>query len=72
MYVCVCGAVTERHIRSAVRDGVVTYQQLRQELPVARCCGRCKPMAKKILAEAVASEFPALPNRVVLPSPLAA
>lgn len=72
MYVCVCGAVTERQIRSAVRNGVVTFQQLRRELPVARCCGRCKPLAKAILAEAVSSEFPAVPNHVILPSPTAA
>lgn len=72
MYVCICGAVTDRQIRQAARDGVFTFQQLRQELPVARCCGRCKPLARKILAEAVAAEFPAVPNRVVLPTPAAA
>ena len=72
MYVCVCGAVTERQIWQAARDGVFNYQQLRQALPIARCCGRCKPLAKKVLAEAVAAEFPSLPERVILPAPAAA
>ena len=72
MYVCVCGAVTERHIWQAVREGACTYQDLRQALPIARCCGRCKPTARKVLAEAVAAEFPALPARITLPSPAAA
>lgn len=73
MYVCVCNAVTERQIRLAVRDdGVVTFRQLQAELRVAVCCGRCEPCARRVLADALAERFPALPARVTLPDPTAA
>ncbi len=72
MYVCLCGAVTERQIWQAARDGVFTFQQLRRELPIGRCCGRCKPHARRVLAEAVSAEFPAVPAHVVLPTGAAA
>lgn len=67
MYVCVCRAVTDRQIHHAVRDGVVTFEQLRMELGVARNCGRCRPMAMQIFHEARAQHFPGLPSRVILP-----
>lgn len=49
MYVCVCNAVTDRDIEKAVDNGIVTFQDLRQELNVATCCGRCETCAKNIL-----------------------
>ncbi|MDZ7748828.1 MAG: (2Fe-2S)-binding protein [Halofilum sp. (in: g-proteobacteria)] len=69
MYVCVCNAVTDRHIRHAVRNGVLTFEQLRMELRVSTCCGRCEPFARQVLAEAVSEQFPAFPARVHLPLP---
>jgi len=72
MYVCVCQAVTERQIHHAVRDGVVTFDQLRMELGVATCCGRCRHVAVKVFHEARATHFPSLPTRVILPSTAAA
>ncbi len=68
MYVCVCNAVTDRQIRRAVHQGVVTFQQLQLELAVSTCCGRCEPTARQVLAEAVAAEFPAFPEGVELPA----
>lgn len=70
MYVCICNSVTERQIRMAVRDdGAVTFRQLQTQLNVAVCCGRCEPCARRVLAEALAAQFPALPARVILPDP---
>jgi bacterioferritin-associated ferredoxin len=67
MYVCVCNAVTDRQIRRAVHRGVLTFQQLQLELAISTCCGRCEPTARRVLAEAVATELPAIPDGVQLP-----
>jgi len=72
MYVCICQAVTDRQIHHAVREGVVTFEQLRMELGVSTCCGRCRPMALKVFHEARAQHFPRMPSRVVLPDGVAA
>ena len=69
MYVCVCNAVTDRQIRRAVRNGVLTFERLQLELAVSTCCGRCEPFARAVLAEAVAAEFPVFPAGVDLPAP---
>ncbi len=67
MYVCVCKAVTDHQIRCAVRDGIISFRELRMELGVATCCGRCAPTAKQVMAEALGDEFPERPKAVVLP-----
>lgn len=51
MYVCICRAITDSQIRRAVDQGVNTFSQLRRELAVAACCGRCAPLAREILRE---------------------
>jgi len=54
MYVCVCNAVTERHIVAAVREGAKTLRQLRQDLGVTAECGRCAKCAHGCLRAALA------------------
>jgi bacterioferritin-associated ferredoxin len=49
MYVCVCNAVTDKHIRHAVSQGCDSMRKLRVELGVAGCCGKCAPEAKALL-----------------------
>lgn len=51
MYVCLCNAVTDRAIRSAITDGCQSMQALRCKLGVATQCGRCKPHAQNLLRE---------------------
>ncbi|HTT04137.1 MAG TPA: bacterioferritin-associated ferredoxin [Steroidobacteraceae bacterium] len=51
MYVCICRGVTDSQIRRAVDAGAASLSQLRQELAVAACCGRCAPMARQIIRE---------------------
>lgn len=53
MYVCVCNAVTERHIDEAVRQGSSTLRHLRQELGVTAECGRCAVCARDCLRAAL-------------------
>jgi bacterioferritin-associated ferredoxin len=49
MYVCNCNGITEREIRGAVELGCTTLSDLRRDLGVATCCGKCAPHARKVL-----------------------
>jgi bacterioferritin-associated ferredoxin len=50
MIVCVCKAVSERHIRVAVKGGAASLRDLTRELGVGTCCGKCLPEAKAALS----------------------
>jgi bacterioferritin-associated ferredoxin len=41
MYVCVCHAVTDRQISASVAMGATSLKDLREELGVGSCCGKC-------------------------------
>ena len=56
MYVCVCNAVTERHIGAAVSEGAATLRDLRDRLGVAGECGRCATCARDCLRSALAEQ----------------
>lgn len=63
MYVCVCNAVTERDIGSAVADGCGSLRELRDQLGVGACCGRCTVCARDVLHQSLhahASHRPAV------------
>jgi bacterioferritin-associated ferredoxin len=51
MFVCICNAVTERDITSAVAAGCHSLRELRQQLGVGTCCGRCCNCARETLRE---------------------
>ncbi len=51
MYVCICNAVTERDIQEAVADGCSSLRQLREQLGVGACCGRCTGCARDMLRD---------------------
>ncbi|MFC5769997.1 (2Fe-2S)-binding protein [Thauera sinica] len=53
MYVCVCNAVTERHIFEAARSGMTRLRQLRETLGVTADCGRCAKCAHQCLRDAL-------------------
>lgn len=55
MIVCVCKAVSDRHIRSAVKDGATSLRDLNRELGVGSCCGKCVPEAKAALSASLDS-----------------
>jgi len=50
MIICVCKAVSDRHIRSAVKGGAGSLRDLTRELGVGTCCGKCLPEAKVALS----------------------
>ena len=55
MIICVCKAVSERHIRSAVKGGACSLRDLTRELGVGTCCGKCLPEAKATLTASLDS-----------------
>ncbi len=71
MYVCICHAVTDKQIRRAVDNGVRTYGELRTQLGVGGCCGRCKSCACQVLDECVADARTTGDNVAGLCTPLA-
>lgn len=58
MYVCLCNAVTEKHVAEAIANGARCMKDLRTRLGVTKTCGRCAQCASECLRSSVAS----LPN----------
>jgi bacterioferritin-associated ferredoxin len=56
MIICVCKAVSDRHIRLAVKNGASSVRDLTRELGVGTCCGKCVPEAKATLSASLASQ----------------
>jgi bacterioferritin-associated ferredoxin len=54
MIVCVCNNVSDRKIRQAVDSGITSMSELRDELEVGTCCGKCHACAKRVLRECLA------------------
>ena len=54
MIICICKAVSDRHIRAAAADGVTSMRELTRELQVGTCCGKCVPEARAALSTAIA------------------
>ena len=55
MIVCICKAVSDRHIMSAVKGGATNLRDLTRELGVGTCCGKCLPEAKATLSASLGS-----------------
>ncbi len=51
MYVCVCNAITEGQIKTAIGNGADTLSRLRDELEVATCCGTCAERVEHCLQD---------------------
>ncbi len=49
MIVCVCNNISDREIRQAVDLGLSTMAELRRDLGVATCCGKCASCARDVL-----------------------
>lgn len=51
MIVCVCNNISDREIRQAADFGVSSMAELRRDLGVATCCGKCHTCAKEVLGQ---------------------
>ena len=49
LIVCVCNNISDREIRQAVDLGLSSMAELRRDLGVATCCGKCASCAKEVL-----------------------
>ena len=61
MIICICKAVSERHIKSAVKNGAGSLRDLRRDLGVGTCCGKCVPYARAALTASLEACDPAAP-----------
>jgi len=68
MIVCICNNVSDRAIRTAVDAGVKSMAQLRTQLEIGTCCGKCNSCARTILRESIEDQA----NRPVLFQPAVA
>ena len=68
MIVCVCNNISDREIRQAIDSGLDSMAELRRNLGVATCCGKCHTCAKEVLREhrATASARELMYSRPVL------
>jgi bacterioferritin-associated ferredoxin len=55
MIICVCKAISDRHIKSAVKGGASSLRDLTRELGLGTCCGKCLPEAKATLSASLES-----------------
>lgn len=56
MYVCICNAVTDSEIRSAVDDGVRNLKQLSRINGCGVTCGSCREVASELIQQTVAEK----------------
>ncbi|MBP6019084.1 MAG: (2Fe-2S)-binding protein [Burkholderiaceae bacterium] len=49
MFICICNAITERQVQSAVAQGARSLTDLQGQLGVATCCGCCAETATEYL-----------------------
>ena len=45
MIVCVCRNISERKIRQAVDSGTTSMSELRNDLDLGTCCGKCHSLS---------------------------
>lgn len=66
MYVCVCKAVTDKQIKTAMDNGVCTRRQLFECFGVGSDCGKCNRHVRELLGQNQ-SAYPIMPNAVNQP-----
>jgi bacterioferritin-associated ferredoxin len=49
MYVCLCHAVTEKHLADAIDKGARCMKELRAQLRITATCGKCASCAQQCL-----------------------
>jgi len=49
MFICICNAITERQVQTAVAGGAASLSDLQGQLGVASCCGCCAETASEYL-----------------------
>lgn len=69
MYVCVCNAVTDKQIIKAANQGASSLRDLREQLNVGTCCGRCASCARSLLRDNQPQPLLAAADDLLMPVP---
>ena len=56
MYVCICNQVNDKTIAAAVREGARSLDDLRCELDVGTCCGKCVEDARRVIENTLVAD----------------
>lgn len=56
MIVCICKAVSDKHIRRLVGEGASSLREVSRELGLGTCCGKCVPQAREVLSDALSRQ----------------
>lgn len=67
MIICVCKAVSDRHIKNAVKGGATCVRDLARDLAVGTCCGKCVPEARQTLKRCLATHSESSFQPVLIP-----
>jgi len=51
MIVCICHNVSDKAIRAAVDAGATSLADIRAQLNVGSCCGKCNAYAKTVIRD---------------------
>jgi bacterioferritin-associated ferredoxin len=51
MIVCVCNNISDSKIRLAVEQGTSSLRELRTDLEIGSCCGKCLVCARQVLRD---------------------
>ncbi|PID55169.1 MAG: (2Fe-2S)-binding protein [Gammaproteobacteria bacterium] len=62
MYICICQGVTDHQIRAAVQDGAQSLREVREQLHVARQCGKCGLAAQRVVHDTLAEMLSSNPD----------
>lgn len=68
MIVCVCKAVSDKHIRRAVQEGATSLRQVSRELGLGTCCGKCVPHARDLVSSALGEQHIKLGDLLAAPN----
>lgn len=58
MYVCLCNALTDHHVRAAAQAGANRPSEIYRACGCAALCGTCAATVRRILNETVAAALP--------------
>jgi bacterioferritin-associated ferredoxin len=64
MYICVCKAISDKQIDKAVQHGASSLRDLKAQLEVGTCCGKCMPEARRALDKALSKHEDRRPLRL--------
>jgi bacterioferritin-associated ferredoxin len=65
MYICVCKAVTDSQIVTAIENGVCTRKQLTHCFGIGRDCGKCNQAIIDLVAQTTASPDQRVVNTII-------